>query len=94
MENQNRPENVPYIVHESAVARMERINKRLWIVLILVICLFVATNAGWIWYESQFVDEQWSFEATTESGGNAIANGNGEVYYYGEGEGNAPEANP
>lgn len=94
MDNENRPENVPYIVHESSLARMERINRRLWIALILVICLFVATNAGWIWYESQFVEESWTYEATTDNGGTAIANGDGEVYYNGEGESYPEDQNP
>lgn len=81
---------VPYIVHESAMARQERTIKRLWILLILVISLLVATNGAWIWYEEQFMDESWTYEATTDNGGNAIANGDGEVYYYGESESNAP----
>lgn len=45
---------VPYLVHESTMARMERTNKRLWIVVIILIVSLIATNAGWIWYESQF----------------------------------------
>ena len=47
---------VPIIVHESAMARMERTIKRLWILMILALCLLVGTNAFWIWYESQFED--------------------------------------
>ncbi len=50
------PENVPYIVHESAMARMERVNKRLWITVILLIVLLVGSNLGWMYYESQFED--------------------------------------
>lgn len=48
------PENVPYIVHESSMARMERQIKRLWIALIVCIVLIFASNAGWLIYESQF----------------------------------------
>ena len=51
-----RPENVPYLVHESAMARMERTIRRLWITLILVIVLLVGSNAVWIWYDHQFED--------------------------------------
>ena len=51
---QNAPESVPYIVHESAMARMERQIKRLWIALIVAACLLFASNAGWLIYESQF----------------------------------------
>ena len=52
-ENKN-PEAVPYIVHESAMARAERSAKRLWVVVILLIVLLVGTNGAWLWYESQF----------------------------------------
>ena len=48
------PEAVPYIVHESAMARTERGAKRLWTVIILLIVLLVGTNGAWLWYESQF----------------------------------------
>lgn len=51
---QNAPEIVPYIVHESAMARMERQIKRIWIAVIVAVCLLFASNAGWLIYESQF----------------------------------------
>ena len=46
--------DVPYIVHEGDMARMERANKRLWIVIITLIVLCVGSNIAWICYESQF----------------------------------------
>lgn len=55
-EKRKQAEPVPYIVHEADMARMERNNKRLWIVLILLIALLVGSNIAWIWYESQFED--------------------------------------
>ncbi len=36
-EEKNGAPDVPYIVHESELARMERINKRLWIALLLAL---------------------------------------------------------
>ena len=51
---QNAPESVPYIVHESSMARMERQIKRLWIALLVAVCLLFASNAGWLIYESHF----------------------------------------
>lgn len=45
---------VPYIVHESMMARAERSAKRLWTVIILLIVFLVASNGAWLWYESQF----------------------------------------
>lgn len=47
---QNAPESVPYIVHEASMARMERQIKRLWITVIVLIVMLVATNGAWIWY--------------------------------------------
>lgn len=51
---QNSPENVPYIVHESSMSRMERHIKRLWIAVIVSVFLLFASNAGWLIYESHF----------------------------------------
>ena len=53
-EKEKTPETIPYIAHESAMARAERAAKRLWAVIILLIVMLVGTNAAWIWYESQF----------------------------------------
>ena len=47
------PESVPYIVHESSMARMERQIKRLWVSVLVLIVMLVSTNGAWIWYESQ-----------------------------------------
>ena len=48
------PVNVPYVVHESAMARAERQAKRLVAIIILLIVLLVGSNIGWLIYESQF----------------------------------------
>jgi hypothetical protein len=48
------PVDVPYIVHESTVARQERHIKRLWIALIVAIAMIFASNAAWLLYETQF----------------------------------------
>ena len=48
------PENVPYIVHESSMARMERQIKRLWIAVLVLIVMLVGTNGAWLLYNSQF----------------------------------------
>lgn len=47
---------IPYIAHEAALAREERTIKRLWITVILLIVLFVASNTAWLIYESQYED--------------------------------------
>lgn len=48
------PETVPYFVHESSMARMERQIKRLWITILTLIFLFVGSNCVWIWWNSQW----------------------------------------
>ena len=48
--------DVPYIVHEACMARSERTVKRLWATIILLILLFVGSNAAWLYYVSQFED--------------------------------------
>jgi hypothetical protein len=42
-------EPVPYIVHESAMARNERTIKRLVIALIIAVALIFASNAAWLY---------------------------------------------
>ena len=61
-------ETVPYIVHESAMARAERTAKRLWITVVLLALLLVGTNGAWIWYQSQFEYCETTQEVTQESG--------------------------
>ena len=55
-ENRQKAATIPYIAHESSMARAECIIKRLWITVLLLIVLLVGTNAGWLIYESQFED--------------------------------------
>lgn len=79
-EHRQNVEPVPYIVHESAMARQERTIKRLWIALLIFICLWAATAGAVIYYESQFVDESvWQEVDTGE--GDAYVAGIGDVNY-------------
>lgn len=48
------PASVPYVVHESAMARAERQIKSLVWVIVLLIMLLVGSNVGWLIYEAQF----------------------------------------
>lgn len=64
------PISVPYIVHEGIQARFERMLKRLWITNIILIILLVATNVGWLIYESQFqVVQSYDVEQEAEGDG-------------------------
>lgn len=81
--------SVPYIVHEGDMTRLERTNRRLWILSIMLVLLLVGTNASWIWYESQFEDVE---TVTTQEVDQDVDTGNGDATVigiggiYGEGE--------
>ena len=77
--------DVPYIVHEAELARAERSFKRLWAAIILLIVLLFGSNAGWLYYESQFEETATTIEAEADDGGKAVANNNGMVDYNGNG---------
>lgn len=64
--------DVPFRVFESMVAHMERTIRRLWILCIIVIALFVGTNIAWILYENQFetVTETTTQEVQQDGSGN------------------------
>ena len=85
MDNQN----IPYIAFESVQARLERINQKLWIVILVLIVALIGTNAGWIWYESQFEDSVTTTvtqEATSDGNSDINLRGIGDNYYGGESE--------
>jgi hypothetical protein len=70
---------VPYIVHESEMARAERNAKRLWVALLVAITLMVLSNVGWLLYISQY--DFCSYELSTDGGGNANYIGqDGDIY--------------
>ena len=81
------PESVPYIVHESAMARAERTAKRLWITILMLIFLLVGSNCVWILYENQFED----IEIVQENadGYNSFIGNDGDIVY-GETNGENP----
>lgn len=84
---QNSPESVPYIVHESSMARMERQIKRLWITILTLIFMLVGSNCVWILYENQFDD----IEIVQENadGYNSFIGNDGDIVY-GETNGENP----
>lgn len=57
--------DVPYIVHESAMSRLDRTIKRLWITVLVLIVLLVGSNACWLYYESQFETVEETTTTTT-----------------------------
>lgn len=86
---QNAPENVPYIVHESSMARMERQIKRLWITILTLIFLLVGSNCAWIWWNNQCETvEKWEITQENDGGYNNYIGNDGDIV---NGETNNPE---
>lgn len=81
---------VPYIVYESAMCRMERTIKRLWILCIILIAIVLGSNMAWIYYESQFEDVSTTVtqEVEADGNGNAIINDGVRINGTGEADGN------
>lgn len=84
-EKQRQAEPIPYVAFESMKATMERTTKRMWVLLIILAALLVASNIGWIIYESQFetVTEttiMQEVQQEAETGSNRFIGGD----YYGE----------
>ena len=71
-------ENVGTYNLEAMMARMDRIIKRLWIVILLLIVLLVASNCAWLYYESQYetdtVTTQTVEQSTNTNDGDATIN--------------------
>ena len=71
------PASVPYVVHESAMARAERQTKSLVWVIVLLIVLLVGSNVGWMIYENSFDDmtETYTVEQDGAETNNSVING-------------------
>ena len=87
----SNPENVPYIVHESILAREERHIRRLIFALVVTVLLLFASNAIWLYYWAQY--DYISDETITIDGRSGTANyiGNDGDIYNGE---NSSKENP
>lgn len=83
-QNNTMPETIPYVVHESEVARLERTIKRLFIICVLLIVVAVGTNAYWIWFEAQFEDIVTTVTQDLDSGDGGTAIINDGVHVNGE----------
>ena len=75
---------VPYIVWESDRARAERTTKRLIAVIVLLIALFVGSNAFWVYewtkydFSSEVTTEDIDVESTDSGNANYVGN-NGDI---------------
>ena len=91
MENE-KVADVPYIVHEAEMARMERVNTRLFWAWIVTLILLAGCVVGFTWYEAQFVEEENTITQDIDTGnGNLAVTGIGDLYY-GESTSNSKNA--
>ena len=79
MEQDNQVQMIPYFAHEGIMSRMERTIRRLWIALIVAICLMFTTNAIWLWTFTQYDFETYEYSQDGR-GINIISNDNGVDY--------------
>lgn len=78
---EHKDESVPFMAFESALARMDRHNRWLIIVIIILVILFVGSNMYWIyqWNTYEIVDD---YSVEVDSKGEGIANylnGDGDI---------------
>lgn len=80
LSEEQKREPMPYYQHEIEMARISLQSKRWFIAFLIVLFLFVGTNAGWIIYESSF--ETYSVDQEVDTGnGDAYVAGVGDVNY-------------
>lgn len=66
--------------HEAETSRLERIIKRMWVLIIIMLLALIATNGAWLYYENQFVDEETTITQDVDSGdGETNVTGIGDI---------------
>lgn len=65
---------VSYTAFESACSRLERSNRRVFVLCLILIAALIATNVGWVLYESQYQ----AVEVTQEVGQEADGDGSNQ----------------
>lgn len=58
------PENVPYLVHEEAMNKLERSNKRLLMALAIAVVVMLLNNVAWLVHEHIDCTQEYSSENT------------------------------
>lgn len=82
--------------NELAFAFVERMVKRLWIALIICICLIFASNAVWLyaWMQYDYSSEETIVDVNSDDGGNANYIGNDGDIVNGESDRMETDQNP
>lgn len=90
--DENSLATIPYFAHEGDMNRLERINKRQFVLILILIVALVGSNLAWITYENQFQDvvtETQQVDVDAGDGGNAIGFiGDENEVNYGESDSN------
>ena len=89
MSKKNNMATIPFAVFEAEQTKNERLNKRLFIIILVLIAALIATNLGWLIYEKQFetiteseTTETYEYNVEQEADGNGNNNfigGDGEI---------------
>lgn len=79
---------IPYFCHEGEMNRLERVNRRYFVIILILILILVGSNVAWMVYESQFetvttTTETVEIEATDEANVIGFIGSENEVSYYG-----------
>lgn len=99
MEYNRDAATIPYFAHEGMVDRLDRINRRLLIAVIIAVVMLFASNALWLycWMQYDYVDggEETEIVTTVDSEGDGIASyvGNDGGVTIGEGYSQKDDAN-
>ena len=74
---EEKPKEISFFEHESEISRMERTNKRVWILCLIVFFAFVISNLIWLRYEMQFQDVTATITQDLDAGegGDAVISG-------------------
>lgn len=70
------------LAFESALYRMDMMNKRLWLLCIALMILLLSSNLGWLYYELQYQTETTTTEITqdNDNGYNSYIGNDGDIY--------------
>lgn len=71
--------------HEGETAMLEIANKRAFILSVILLIALILTNAGWLYYESQFEETTTLTQTVSSDGAGDVAiNGIGDLNYGGQ----------
>lgn len=85
----NEIATIPYFAHEGIIAKLERANKRLFILVLVLIISLVCSNVGWIVYECQYEDVVTTTEIDAKQDGTGVnIVGAGDIDYGAESKNN------